>query len=118
MTNDWITHPWRSMSAYSMFYEALNNELQTRGAHPANRTEGYSTPASILARDLASHAGVAFVAELVLQHRWLDVFTYTERHDDTTRAAFEAIWLAGEFDRAYDFVWDAPRGAYTRVVPR
>lgn len=112
-----IRYPWRSVSAYSMFYEALKLELFARNINDAKCAEP-SVPATILALDLCDVAGVDHVNELVLKHRWLDVFTYTERHDDATRAAFEAIWMSGEFERAYDFVWDAPRGAYTRVVPR
>ena len=106
---DRIKYPWRSMDAYAAFYDALSNEAAKCGHHFRR-----DAAATVLADMLVDDGRGEFVADLVLSHRWRDVAPacYTTE----TRAAFEAIWLAGEFDQAYAFV-PKPASAVT-IRPR
>ena len=116
---DWITHPWRTTFAYEALYAAFQSEIAARKVSVSSRW-GDSVAASVLASKLATLTSDAFVEELVLKHRWDDVFPFTHRHDAETRAAFEAHWLAGEFVAAYAFIWDVPfvQGTVAAVWPR
>lgn len=117
MNTAWITYPWRNADAYERCYAALQAEIAERRVSVSSRWGG-SVPASSLASTLATLTNDAFVEELVLRHRWNDVVPCTTRDNAETRAAFEAIWMSGEFGAAYAFAWDMPPYGEASVWPR